>query len=108
MGIEDEGVARDEDIEEKLVRSRSFVKIFSFLSKIRRNTNFVRLIFLMLLKKKKSILYAYAYNKNLDKLHHSGETLKMIKRAIIFHIRYISRLIIHPTVQCFNPSSLCL
>lgn len=79
MGIEDEGVARDEDIEEKLVRSKSFVKIFSFLSKIRRNTNFVRLIFLMLLKKK-SILYAYEYNKNLDKLHHSGETLKMIKR----------------------------
>lgn len=105
MGIENEGVARDEDIEEKLVRSRSFVKIFSFLSKIRRNT--VRLIFLMLLKKK-SILYAYEYNKNLDKLHHSGETLKMIKRAIIFHIRYISRLIIHPTVQCFNPSALCL
>lgn len=65
MGIEDEGVARDEDIEEKLVRSKSFVKIFSFLSKIRRNTNFVRLIFLMLLKKK-SILYAYEYNKNLD------------------------------------------
>lgn len=52
MGIEDDGVARHEDIEEKLVRSRSFVKIFSFLSKIRRNTNFVRLIFLMLLKKK--------------------------------------------------------
>lgn len=51
MGIEDDEVARDEDIEEKLVRSRSFVKIFSFLSKIRRNT--VRLIFLMLLKKKK-------------------------------------------------------
>lgn len=51
MGIEDDGVARDEDIEEKLVRSRSFVKIVSFLSKIRRNT--VRLIFLMLLKKKK-------------------------------------------------------
>lgn len=50
MGIEDDG---DEDIEEKLVRSKSFVKIFSFLSKIRRNTNFVRLIFLMLLKKKK-------------------------------------------------------
>lgn len=53
MGIENEGVARDEDIEEKLVRSKSFVKIVSFLSKIRRNTNFVRLIFLMLLKKKK-------------------------------------------------------
>lgn len=53
MGIEDDEVARDEDIEEKLVRSKSFVKIFSFLSKIRRNTNFVRLIFLMLLKKKK-------------------------------------------------------
>lgn len=50
MGIEDDG---DEDIEEKLVRSKSFVKIVSFLSKIRRNTNFVRLIFLMLLKKKK-------------------------------------------------------